>query len=65
MNYMEENKGEAIIHGEESKQREAGKFKRFFKWVNKKVCARDTQDEEENVDYSQRVKPSRSAPRQA
>lgn len=21
---------------------ETGKFKRFFKWVNKKVCARDT-----------------------
>lgn len=42
--------------GSES-EREAGKFKRFFKWINKKVCARDTQDHEENVDYEGKMKP--------
>lgn len=46
-------------------QKQAGKFKRFFKWVNKKVCATGNQiveDEEDDVNNSSR-KRVMSAPR--
>ena len=44
-------------------QKKTGNFKRFFKWVNKKVCARDTQIEDDDVDSSRRR--VLSAPRRA